>query len=74
MQLIAGRTAQEYNEHGVFWEDRYPISQARLTGGQRFSHMAYFALENKRLREIPTDKNGVARVGGSVIEAACADN
>jgi putative transposase len=27
MQLIAGRTAQEYNErkgrHGVFWEDRY---------------------------------------------------
>ena len=27
MQLIAGRTAQEYNErkgrHGAFWEDRY---------------------------------------------------
>jgi putative transposase len=27
MQLIAGRTAQEYNErksrHGTFWEDRY---------------------------------------------------
>jgi REP element-mobilizing transposase RayT len=30
MQLIAGRTAQEYNErknrHGAFWEDRYHAS------------------------------------------------
>ena len=30
MQLIAGRTAQEYNERkrrqGAFWEDRYPAT------------------------------------------------
>lgn len=30
IQLIAGRTAQEYNErknrHGAFWEDRYHAS------------------------------------------------
>jgi len=30
MQLIGGRTAQEYNEgknrHGAFWEDRYHTS------------------------------------------------
>jgi putative transposase len=30
IQLIAGRTAQEYNErknrHGAFWEDRYQAS------------------------------------------------
>jgi putative transposase len=29
MQLIAGRTAQEYNQrknrHGAFWEDRYML-------------------------------------------------
>jgi putative transposase len=29
MQLIVGRTAQEYNQrknrHGAFWEDRYPL-------------------------------------------------
>ena len=32
MQLIAGRTGQEYNErkrrHGAFWEDRYNANRS----------------------------------------------
>jgi hypothetical protein len=34
MQLIAGRTAQEYNRrkarHGAFWEDRYHVGDGTL--------------------------------------------
>jgi len=35
MQLIAGRTAQEYNQrknrHGAFWEDRYHATAVQGT-------------------------------------------
>jgi REP element-mobilizing transposase RayT len=44
MQLIAGRTAQEYNQRkrkqGASWEDR----SSRLTRGQCFNRIDYFTI------------------------------
>jgi len=42
MQLVAGRTGQEYNRRkkrkGAFWEDRYHVRMGSATDGVRMGH------------------------------------
>ncbi len=48
MQLIAGRTAQEYkNRHGAFWEDRYHAT-AIQAGDYLHQCVAYIDLNMMR--------------------------
>ena len=58
MQLIAGRTAQEYNErknrHGAFWEDRYHATAIEAAYSAQFGH---------RFRAKPAGYSGAKRPG-----------